>query len=187
MTNEPRYVYGIAYDRLTNGNQAEEIQTVSVDELDKYSIKTNYDKGSQKYQDFQEFRQRFYNDPAVVLASKDILNTDFNGKPVYPKHNTKKRVGTVITAWQNSEDPSKLQALAKIEDKETIAKIDNGTYKGFSVGYTWKHQNNNPLAIKSKHIKEISVVENPFFGSCFFEVKASEDIEEEEDDQEVER
>lgn len=171
MSNVPyRYVFGTAYTNVVDSRITSPVvswKTALV--LDDPNV------------DHEEFRKQFYHDNAIKLSESNIATTEFLGKPIYVNHDKNLRVGTIIAAWCAKNNPNHLLLFGKVTNQETIKKVDDGTLRSFSMGYsagmkTFKGEENskfNSYVVAAKQIEEVSLCEEPFFDGCTVELTMS--------------
>lgn len=120
-------------------------------------------------------RDSFYYDPAVRLSEKDL--DDHNGGeklPICVEHNTEDVVGYVHHSFSGDGEKRALKVIARIDQetkrgREIVAELKAGRYKGFSIGYgagMTTDRRTGQTSIDSKQLREISLVEKPFFENC---------------------
>lgn len=120
-------------------------------------------------------RDDFYYDPAVRLSEKD-LDAHNGGEqlPICVEHNTDDVVGYVHHSWSGDGEKRALKVIARINQetdrgKQIVAELKAGRYKGFSIGYgagLTTDKRTGQSVVDSKHLREISLVEKPFFENC---------------------
>lgn len=120
-------------------------------------------------------REEFYHDEAVRLSDEDLNKTNgVDGLPICVEHNTRDVVGKVHHSWHGSSANRVINIIARIDQttprgKQVVADLKAGKYTGFSIGYSTGLSTNGrtgKTTLESKEIREISLVEQPFFEKC---------------------
>lgn len=145
-------VSGRAYPKVHAGRNPTNVATANVDD-----------------------REAWYWDDAVMLSDAD-MNQYNGGKglPLCVEHNENDVVGTVRYGFLGDGDERSLKIWAKIptesnsRQRDVVAKIKSGYYKGLSVGYgvipaDTVEASGGTRKIAAKRFKEISLVRDPFF------------------------
>lgn len=125
----------------------------------------------------QRNREAFYRDPAIVLSDYDL--NAFQGAekaPLCLEHDTTKVVGYIHHSWigDGNDRPLKIMGRIPLKDangndtnRDVVADIKAGRYKGLSVGYGNKmSQSRGTRKSTGKIFHEISLVKEPFFENC---------------------
>lgn len=120
-------------------------------------------------------RQAFYHDEAVRLSEADLDKTKgVDGTPICVEHDPDDVVGIVHHSWSGTGDTRAINIIARIDQetnrgKQIVAELKAGKWKGFSIGYAAGLTTNGKTGnttIDTKEIREISLVEAPFFPNC---------------------
>lgn len=121
-------------------------------------------------------KQQLWRDPAIVLSDADMDQCEgAKGLPLCFEHNREDVVGSVQCTYINDKEGDGLDLIARIPVKddqgnditrglEMVEQIRAGQIKGFSVGYDTDVRQGG--IVRGKQFKEISLVEEPFFGGC---------------------
>ena len=104
----------------------------------------------------------FYWSPETIANSPV---DDFDNLIVDVEHDNNKPVGAVIEKTIVGPD---INVKAKITDYETIERIKNGEYKGFSIDATVFADPQRRMIEGVKQYKRLTVCENPACKTCFF-------------------
>lgn len=125
----------------------------------------------------QRNREAFYRDPAIVLSDNDL--NAFHGAekaPLCLEHDTSKVVGYIHHSWIGDDEDRALKIMGRIPlkdangkeiNRDVVADIKAGRYRGLSVGYGNKlSQSRGTRKSNGKIFHEISLVKEPFFANC---------------------
>ena len=171
-----RFIWGTAYNLLAAANTISVTASISTEGNRTMSPEARriIDQRQYSARPFSNSeRQVIYHDDAMRITKNEIqdLQMLYN----YPIHDNHKnvRVGSIIDGFLTND--STIKILGEITDPAAIAKIDSGEYKGLSVGYTRKMDENNQV-VGPIHFKEVSVCPEPFFPGCTIAISASDDV-----------
>ena len=141
-----RLIYGVAYNYLKPNNN--DSNKISFEHLDK--------------------DRNYYYDSALRIAKTDILDHgELAGLPLWCEHHGD--IGNIIQAWTNEKD-NNLYIIGEVTNEKMIPFIDDASFTGLSVGYV-NHCEDG--VVTGRKIKEISVVQEPFFKGCEIRVTAT--------------
>jgi len=121
-------------------------------------------------------RKVVYNDPAARLV-RSYLNeqVNFNNLPILDNHNPQKKMGRIVHGSVAPGD-NRVYITAEINDPQMVCAIkgsNNLSKKSFSIGYDI--QINNHWEVTGYKVKEVSVVDTPFFDNCHVHIFASKE------------
>jgi hypothetical protein len=66
------------------------------------------------------------------LSKAEISNTLMSGTPLLVEHESGTQCGQVLTSWEGPK--GELKVMANVDNSDVETKIQNGTYRGLSLG-----------------------------------------------------